>query len=281
MKQSWTFTILQDNQTIEELLRAQWKLGKKTVHELRMTKAISDTNGELLQWKDPRPKGMEIVITMDVPESSYEATRECEVKVVYEDPHCLIVSKPKGMATHPNDVWDRFTCMNHVMNYIQEQGGVYAEHVHRLDQGTAGLLLVAKHPIAKSIFDRLLEEKKILRVYEAEVQGHMKERKGTIREAIAKDRHHGTRRRVAPEGQMAITNFEVVRHLQYSTIVNLVLETGRTHQIRVHLSHIGHPIVGDTLYDARETASGDYSLHARKLQFTHPFTDKKMEIIDQ
>ncbi|MBK3496962.1 RluA family pseudouridine synthase [Viridibacillus sp. YIM B01967] len=281
MKQSWTYSIQQEGQTIDELLRDQWKLGKKTVHELRMTKAISDTNGELLQWKLPRTKGTEIVVTLDVPESSYEATLDCDVKVIYEDQDCLIVSKPKGMATHPNDVWDRDTCMNHVMKYVQDQGGVYAEHAHRLDQGTSGLLLVAKHPIAKSIFDRLLEEKKIVRVYEAEVQGHMKERQGTIRGPIAKDRHHGTRRRVSPEGQMAITNFEVVRHLEHSTVVNLVLETGRTHQIRVHLAYIGHPIVGDTLYDARETASGDYSLHARKLKFIHPFTGTRMEILDK
>lgn len=133
---------------------------KKLVHELRMAKAVTTTDGEPLLWKEPLQAGTMIKFTFPIPTSSYKPTPVCAIDIVYEDDHCLVVSKPKGMSTHPNDARDTHTCMNHVMAHIKEQGGMYAEHVHRLDQGTQGLLLVAKHPLAKSIFDRMIEEKK-------------------------------------------------------------------------------------------------------------------------
>lgn len=275
------YEIVQDGLTVEELLREKWRLGKKIVHELRMAKAVTLSDGTPVLWKDPLKAGSILEFEFEVPSSNYRPTDECELTIQYEDEHCLIVSKPKGMATHPNDEWDVDTCMNHVIAHIQENGGHYAEHVHRLDLGTKGLLLVAKHQIAKSIFDRMIEEKSIVRTYEAEVQGNIRQDSGTINEAIGKDRHHATRRVVSPTGQQAITHFEVVKRFKGTCLVHLVLETGRTHQIRVHMAHIGHPIVGDTMYDARQTASGDYELHAIQLEFDHPFLNKRIVVKDQ
>ena len=264
------YTIYEDGQTIEELLRDYWRLGKKQIHELRMNKAIWK-DGEPTMWKTAQPKGAELTFMVSAPASNYkEAHGDGGVKVCYEDEHCLIVSKPKGMATHPNSDADTKTCMNYVMAHVKANGGDYAEHVHRLDQGTEGLLLVAKHPISKSVMDRMIEEKTITRIYEAEVQGRVRDEAGTVNAAIGKDRHHNTRRVVAGFGQHAVTHYKVVGRKQGSTTVELKLETGRTHQIRVHMAHLGHPIVGDTLYNARETESGDYSLHAVRLEFfTH------------
>lgn len=275
------YTINEEGQTIEELFRDVWRLGKKQVHELRMAKAVTDEKGELLQWKAALSKGTIIQIKADVPNSSYIATQLKQVKVQYEDDHCLIVSKPKGMATHPNKSTDADTCMNEVLGYIKSNGGRYAEHVHRLDQGTKGLLLVAKHPIAKSIFDRMIEEKTVIRTYEAVVQGRVRQLEGTINEPIGKDRHHNTRRIVSKNGQHAVTHYKVIEHLKDSTVVHVVLETGRTHQIRVHMAHLGHPIVGDTLYNARTSITGDYDLHAIQLEFMHPFLNKQIKVTDQ
>ncbi|KOP69873.1 pseudouridine synthase [Lysinibacillus sp. FJAT-14745] len=275
------YEINTNNLTVEDLLRNDWRLGKKLVHELRMAKAITTVDGEPIQWKDPLQVGTIIKFTFPIPTSNYQPTPVCAIDVVYEDDHCLIVSKPKGMSTHPNDARDTHTCMNHVMAHIKEQGGTYAEHVHRLDKGTQGLLLVAKHPLAKSIFDRMIEEKTIIRTYAAEVQGNLRSSSGTISEAIGKDRHHATRRVVSKTGQHAVTHYEVVARYKSSCIVHLILETGRTHQIRVHLAHIGHPIIGDTMYGARETASDDYELHAIQLEFEHPFLNKQIVVKDQ
>ncbi len=275
------YTILQSNLTVEQLLRTKWRLGKKLVHELRMAKAVTYEDGTAVVWNDKLEAGTIIQFTFEMPTSNYIPTEICEVKICYEDDHCLIVSKPKGMATHPNDEHDTDTCMNHVMAHIKANGGDYAEHVHRLDRGTKGLLLVAKHPIAKSVFDRMIEEKSIIRMYSAEVQGNIRQESGTINAPIGKDRHHATRRVVSKSGQHAITHFEVVKRFKNTCIVHLILETGRTHQIRVHMAHIGHPIVGDTMYNARKTASGDYELHAIQLEFEHPFLNEKIIVKDE
>lgn len=274
------YKIVHDGLTVEELLREKWRLGKKIVHELRMAKAITLKDGTPVIWKDPLDVGTVLLFNFEIPSSNYKPTSTCELTIQYEDEHCLIVSKPKGMATHPNDERDSNTCMNHVMAHIRAHGGNYVEHVHRLDRGTKGLLLVAKHPIAKSIFDRMIEEKTIIRTYEAEVQGNIRQENGTINAPIGKDRHHATRRVVSKSGQHAITHFEVVKRFKNTCLVHLVLDTGRTHQIRVHMAHIGHPIVGDTMYNARNTASGDYELHAIQLEFDHPFLNKQIIVND-
>lgn len=275
------YEIPQDGLTVESLLREKWRLGKKLVHELRMAKAVKNAGGESVKWNEPLAKGTILHFSLDVSKSDYPPAKECNVNIRYEDEHILIVSKPKGMSTHPNEEKDKDTCMNHVMAYLKGKGLVYGEHVHRLDQGTEGLLIVAKHPIAKSVFDRMIEKKSIVRTYEAEVQGVIKEKSGTINAPIGRDRHHPTRRIVSKSGQHAVTHFKVVERKAHSTIVHLQLETGRTHQIRVHMAHIGHPIVGDTLYGARKSKTGNYKLHAIQLEFEHPFLNKKILVKDQ
>ena len=278
MIKTFDYELKTDNITIEQLLRDEFHIGKKIMHEMRMAKSIVNENGEPMVWQHHYPIGTKLTFHVNVEPSSYVATEKCEVPVLFEDAHVLVVSKPADMPTHPNDPGQTGTCMNHVMSYIKNQGGVYAEHVHRLDQGTKGLVLIAKHPLIKSMLDRMLEDKKIIRVYEAIVDGFMTQKNGTIRTSIGNDRHDSSRRAVSATGQTAITHFEVVGQDANFTKVHVILETGRTHQIRVHFSSIGHPITGDRLYGSR-TRADNYSLQAKKLQFVHPIS-KEMIVVE-
>ncbi len=275
---TFQYALQQDNITIEQLLRDDFHIGKKIMHEMRMAKSILNESGEPVVWQHHYPLGTKLTFNVNVEPSSYVATDICEVPILFEDAHVLVVSKPADMATHPNEPGQTGTCMNHVIAHVNKQGGVYAEHVHRLDQGTKGLVLIAKHPLIKSMLDRMLEEKKIIRTYEAIVDGYMTQKSGSIRTSIGTDRHDSARRAVSPSGQTAITHFEVVGQDSNFTKVNVILETGRTHQIRVHFSSIGHPVTGDRMYGSR-TRQDNYSLQARKLQFVHPIT-KEMVIVE-
>lgn len=281
MNHTFRYTVSEDGLTIETILQQKWKLGKKLIHDLRMQKAVSDVNGELLQWKSTLSKGDILVFKWEVDASNYLLSDQIPLYVAYEDEYLLIASKPRGVATHPNESGQNHTFMNTVQNYLANNGQKYGEHVHRIDEGTKGLVVIAKNPIVKGMLDRMLENKEIVRTYEAVVEGQVKNNHGTIRAAIGSDRHHPTRRRVSPSGQLAITHYEVVGRHPNFTKVHAILETGRTHQIRVHFAHLGHPIVGDDLYGAKKTPTKTYELHAFKVQFVHPITGEVIVVEDK
>lgn len=264
--------------TIEELVKDNWQLGKKTIHSLRMQKAFQTQEGIALDWSKPLEVGQLFQITFEDEGSSYFPSPKIPVQPFYEDDHFLIVGKPAGLKTHPNEPTETQTLMNGVFHYLDAKGHSYAEHVHRLDEGTSGLVLIAKHPIAKNLLDRMLEKKQIVRTYEAIVEGAVKNDHGTIKAAIASDRHHPTRRRVSQTGQSAITHYQVVGRNPQMTKVHVLLETGRTHQIRVHMAHLGHPIVGDTLYGAKAIKAEHYALQAFRIQFRHPITGELVNV---
>lgn len=275
------FYELQEQLTVEELLREEWGLGKKIVHELRMAKGIIQDEAPVADWKATLPKGT--ILRFDWPDSDspYTADANTSITVLFEDEHFLIARKPQGMNTHPNEPGETGTFINAVIGYLAENGHSYGEHIHRLDQGTSGLVIVAKHPAAKNIADRMLEKKLISRNYEAIVNGSVRPAEGVIDEPIGNDRHHATRRRVSPNGQAAVTHYRTIRKENNgNTRLHLTLETGRTHQIRVHLAHIGNPIVGDELYGAEPVMDGTYALHAYRVSFVHPFTHEKVLVED-
>ena len=269
----------QDGLTVEQLLKEQWQGGKKTVHLMRMAKSVLDSNGNPVDdWRAPLAEGTELVFTFPDAASTYISEEQGELTILFEDEHILAVVKPAGIVTHPDGPKDTGTLMNRVMAYVQKSGGDYAEHIHRLDKGTAGVVLVAKHPIAKSLFDRMIEQNNISRKYVAEVDGYLKRPRGSIKLPIGRDRHHPAKRLVSMSGQAAVTHFKVIERKDDTTLVEAQLETGRTHQIRVHLAHIGHPVTGDTLYDGSITRDGRYRLTATTLSFIHPFTEEQTTI---
>ncbi len=199
--------------------------------------------------------------------------------MLYEDDFCLVVQKPAGMAVHP-DQQSQETTLNHVVASYYESTGVQTavRHIHRLDKDTTGPVLYAKNEYAQLKLDEAMREKKIVRIYAAIVQGRVDPGLKVIDLPIGKDRNHGSRRRVSLTGQAAVTHVMSSEVYRAHSLLHLRLETGRTHQIRVHLSHMGHPLAGDSLYGGSAVTFKRQALHGERLWFQHPLTGEEVEV---
>jgi 23S rRNA pseudouridine1911/1915/1917 synthase len=282
-KGDWFEAVITEKQagiSLEAFLKEYWKMPKKLLHQFRMKKKVK-VNNEIVNWNQLLQPNDRLQIQFYFSEENKLKPFYQELDLLYEDDHLLIINKPAGMDTHPNNPTDEHTLSNIVaFHFIMEGLPTSPRHIHRLDRDTSGAILFAKHPLAASLLDQMLEKREIKRTYIAIVDGIVKQNKGTINASIGRDRHHATRRRVSPSGQHAITNYRVVQRNQQlqQTLVELSLQTGRTHQIRVHMSHIGHPLVGDSLYGG-SSSPFKQALHAIRLQLTHPFTEENIEVM--
>ncbi|TCJ05008.1 RluA family pseudouridine synthase [Cytobacillus praedii] len=267
--------------SIDDIFRIVWKAPKKQIHTIRMEKHVK-VNGELINWTQPLKENDRLQLKLFMEEEFGVIPAYHEVDVLYEDEHMIVFNKPANMDTHPNTLEQTNTLANAAAFYLQAKGERRKiKHVHRLDRDTTGAILFAKHALAGSILDKMLEERSIKRTYFALVHGQLKRKKGTIQEPIGRDRHHPTKRRVSASGQPAITHYELLEYnsKQNLSLIQCQLDTGRTHQIRVHLSSIGHPIVGDKLYGGKPLFERQ-ALHAGKLVIPHPFTDENIVVED-
>lgn len=263
--------------TLETLFRDWWKAPRKLVHLYRMDKLVL-LNSKIPDWTVPLAKGDKLRIKFFA-EEPYDVIPEYrEIGVLYEDEHLIVFNKPAGMDTHPNQAGQTGTLENVAAFHLQANGELTRpRHIHRLDRDTTGAVLFAKHAFMAAILDKMLEERSIKRTYLALADGIIKQKKGTINQPIGRDRHHPTRRRVSDTGQSASTHFKVIERLRQKelTLIACTLDTGRTHQIRVHLSYLGHPLAGDNLYGGSSLFHRQ-ALHAVKLEFVHPFTGEKI-----
>ncbi|PGM55113.1 RluA family pseudouridine synthase [Bacillus sp. AFS053548] len=269
-----------NNQTVESYLKNVWQFPKKLLHELRMAKGCR-INGEIKPWNTILLSGDQVEMQLYIEEDFGVIPQEQSIEICYEDEHLLIANKPFGVDTHTNEKGQLNTLANGVAFHFQENGlKTKVRHIHRLDKDTTGGVVFAKHALSSSILDSMLSQRKIKRTYTAIVEGNVKSPKGTINEAIGRDRHHPTRRRVSPKGDKAITHYKKIRYISKLnvTILECQLDTGRTHQIRVHLSFLGHPLIGDLLYGGKQKLLNRQGLHASNVQFTHPFTKENLSI---
>ena len=260
-----------NEKTLREIFQ-NLKLPKKDLHQLNMSKDIT-INNQSAKLTDVVRTGDSVFIPTPEEKSNYLPSYRY-AQVYYEDDDFAIVMKPKGVKTHPNDLKESNTLMNHVIYTVDSE---YVEPIHRLDQETVGLLIVAKNPIMKKILDRMLEENEITRIYKANVKALLPIKPQTIDMPIGKDKFHPNKRRISNTGQRAIThilNSEMIK--EGICQLDIKLDTGRTHQIRVHLAEIGHPVIGGPLYG--DSTLRKLELNSHKIELIHPLTRELVSV---
>lgn len=201
------------------------------------------------------------------------------LEIIFEDEYFLVMNKDPYMNTIPSREHPTGSVSNALIGYYHQKNIFATAHiVTRLDRDTSGLMLVAKHRHIHHLFSKQQRAGTVKRVYEAFVHGIIKREQGTIEQPIARKKTSIIEREVNPHGQYACTHFTVINTYKGFTHVQLELETGRTHQIRVHLAHIGHPLLGDELYGGERSFISRQALHCRELGFIHPMTGEQMQL---
>lgn len=247
-----------------------------------ITDGIVKVNGEEVKAKYKVKEGDVVQIDVPNPEPLEVIPEDLQLEIVYEDSDVLVVNKPRGMVVHPAPGHMTGTLVNGLMYHCKDLSGINGVLrpgiVHRIDKDTSGLLMVAKHDIAHQKLVDQLVNKTVTRKYTALVHGHIAHDKGTIDAPIGRDPKDRQKQAIVDNGKHAVTHFQVIERLGNYTLVECRLETGRTHQIRVHMNYIGYPLVGDPKYGPKKTIEfGGQVLHAGVLGFVHPVTNEYLQ----
>ncbi|MBQ5814077.1 MAG: RluA family pseudouridine synthase [Clostridia bacterium] len=240
-------------------------------------------NGKEAKKNQKLKEGDRVEVEVPEPAVTELVPQDIPLDIIYEDSSVLVINKPKGMVVHPAPGHPDGTIVNAVMFHCGESlSGIGGELrpgiVHRIDKDTSGLLMIAKNDKAHASLSAQLKDKSLSRIYDAIVLGRMGDDSGTVDAPIGRSLRDRKKMAVIADGRNAVTHYETIaRYIGYSH-VRCSLETGRTHQIRVHMAHIGHPLAGDEVYGRGKEKTGleGQCLHAGKIMFIHPDTGEKM-----
>ncbi|MFK4424336.1 MULTISPECIES: RluA family pseudouridine synthase [Bacillus] len=244
--------------------------------------AVVTVNGKSVKGNYKVKVNDEITVTIPEPEELDIQPEDMNLEVYYEDADVLVVNKPRGMVVHPAPGHTKGTLVNGLMHHCTDLSGINGVMrpgiVHRIDKDTSGLLMVAKNDVAHESLVNQLVAKTVTRRYKAIVHGVIPHDKGTIDAPIGRDKKERQSMTVDENGKNAVTHFQVLERFKDFTLVECRLETGRTHQIRVHMKYIGYPLAGDPKYGPKKTLDmNGQALHAGILGFDHPRTGEYIE----
>jgi 23S rRNA pseudouridine1911/1915/1917 synthase len=283
----------EDGWILKTILQKRMFISRSLLSRLKQTEQGIMLNGERVYISVRVAVGDRVEVRMEEETSTDIVPQNIPLDIIHEDAHLLILNKPTGIIVHPTHGHYMNTLANGVVNYWQQSGqNIRFRPIHRLDQETSGVLAIAKNPFVHQWVSEQMIAQQTKKEYVAIVYGVVKADRGTIDAPIDRNPESPHLRIVLESGYPSVTHYEVIQRYEEVTQVRLWLDTGRTHQIRVHMQSIGHPLIGDKLYftdeAGRELQPTDpsltmdrHALHAEKLGFTHPGTKQWIEYTAQ
>ncbi|MDO4745657.1 MAG: RluA family pseudouridine synthase [Bacillota bacterium] len=261
---------------LREIMREHFDFSARLRNKIKREKLVMVNGISTPGWKKPSV-GDEIIITLPDEKSGFEP-QNIPLNIVYEDDDLMIINKQPGLIVHPTKGHPSGTVANALMYYMEQTGKPFKiRFVNRLDMDTSGLLVVAKNSYTQNDYTKQMKENTVEKRYKAIVKGIVESDEGTIDLPIGRPDPDHVRRGVMEDGAPSVTHYKVLDRYKGYSLVELLLETGRTHQIRVHMSHIGHPVLGDWLYEGLNVNLIErQALHAASLTFTHPMTKERV-----
>lgn len=277
------FEVENENKRIDAYLSEKLEDTSRVAIQRLITNGKVLVNGKTIKASYKVQTGDKIEVEEEVPVEISLKAQDIPLDIIYEDKDIIVVNKPKGMVVHPANGNPDGTLVNAIMAICKDSlsgigGEIRPGIVHRLDKDTSGIIIVAKNDKAHINLSEQIKDHKVKKTYIALVRGIVKENEATINMPIGRSEKDRKKMAVTRKGKEAITHFKVLERYDNYTLLQVNIETGRTHQIRVHLSQIGYPIVGDEVYSngKNEWNIKGQCLHAKSLEFTHPITGEKM-----
>lgn len=262
-----------------QVLKEKFLLSDRLITKLKKNNKIF-LNNTITYTKHLVAPDDTIVVNIDFEENNSNIVpANMSLSIIYEDEYLLVINKPAGIAVHPSILHYSDSLSNGVKFYFDKIGlKKKIRIVNRLDRNTSGIVIFAKNEYIQESLIRQMQSKEFKKEYLAIVEGILQEKSGTLNFPIARKDGSIIERCVKQDGEKAITHYNVLKNCNKLSLIHIVLETGRTHQIRVHFSHIGHPILGDTLYGNTSNLISRQALHSFKVSFIHPISQEKLSL---